>query len=497
MENSSQSERKKSVLGAITANKLAEMLKNIDISSIKETNGGYNARARILALFDMGTFAETGAYIVRRGSSDDPAEAFESVITGYGAVGGRLVYAFVQDISRMKGAFDSIAAEKINTLIDLAVRNGAPVVGIFDSCGASVYEGVRVMAAYGSVMTHIFAARGIIPLIAVIPGVCGGGMAALASSFDFVLSIDGQSEFYVVPPFISGEASSDGSSVADITVADEDELYVRVRELLGYLPSNCSEGSRMSDTPVYDREPPAELASRDSYDAKRLVASIADGESFVGLRQRISPELITGLAYVGGICCGIMANDPSVKNGDMTVAACRSAEKLVRFCDSFGIPLIAIANGTGVSDKESDSAEYSSAIAALYGALTTSENAKVSVVTGNAYGMGFTLMASKATGADIAFALTDSCISPMSPESAVAFLWNDRICDNDVTVTREQLEKEWRENNASPNDAALCGQVDDIIAPHELRPRIVSAVSMLAAKSRIVPVHRREGRRSR
>ena len=136
MENSSQSERKKSVLGAITASKLTEMLKNIDISSIKEANGGYNARARILALFDMGTFAETGAYIVRQDAGDDPSNAFEGVITGYGAIDGRLVYAFVQDSSRMKGAFDSVSAGKITSLINLAIRNGAPVVGIFDSCGA-------------------------------------------------------------------------------------------------------------------------------------------------------------------------------------------------------------------------------------------------------------------------------------------------------------------------------------------------------------------------
>lgn len=501
MENTGQNERKKSVLGAITANRLAEMLKNIDINSIKETHGGYNARARILALFDMGTFAETGAYIVRHTSDGEPSDEFEGVITGYGAVDGRLVYAFVQDSSRMKGAFDSVAADKISSLIELAVKNGAPVVGIFDSCGASVYEGARVLAAYGKIMKSIYSAKGIVPLVALIPGVCGGGMAAFAASFDFVLCVRDRSEFYVSPPFISGEAESDGSSSADVIADNEDELYARARELLDLLPSNCNEGARICDAsalaPVLDRTTPPELLLADGYDAAELAASLADYQNFFGLRAKFSPELVTGLAFVGGICCGIMANQPSVKSGMMTTAACRSAEKLVRFCDEFGLPLIALANGGGMCSDERDSAGYAAAISSLYSALTVSENAKISVVTGNAYGIGFTLMASKSVGGDMAFALADSCISAMSPEASVAFVWNDRIRDNDVTVTRGQLEREWREKLASPNDAAMCGQIDDIIQPSEFRPKIVSAVRMLAAKSRGTPVPRREGRRTK
>lgn len=497
MENSSQSERKKSVLGAITASKLTEMLKNIDISSIKEANGGYNARARILALFDMGTFAETGAYIVRQDAGDDPSNAFEGVITGYGAIDGRLVYAFVQDSSRMKGAFDSVSAGKITSLINLAIRNGAPVVGIFDSCGASVYEGAKVLAAYGRIMKSIFSAKGIVPLVALIPGVCGGGMAAFASAFDFVLCVRNQSEFYVAPQFISGETPADGSAIADIISDSEDELYIRTRELLALIPSNCNEGARLTDTPVLERMTPPELLLPDRYDAKKLAASLADEEIFLEIRSELAPELVAGLAFVGGVCCGIMANQPSVRSGMMTASACRKAERLVRFCDEFGLPLIALANCGGICSEESDSAEYASAIADLYSELTLSENAKISAVTGNAYGIGFTLMASKSVGGDVAFALVDSCISAMSPEASVAFVWNDRICSNEVTVTREQLEREWREKLASPNDAALCGQIDDIIEPSELRTRIVSAVRMLSFKSRGLPTPRREGRRSR
>ncbi len=445
----------------------------------------------------MGTFSETGAYIVRNNDEDDPQNVFEGVITGYGAVEGRLVYAFVQDSSRMKGAFDSVAADKISALIDLAVRNGAPVVGIFDSCGASVYEGVKVLAAYGKIMKSISFAKKLIPLIALIPGVCGGGMAAFAAAFDLVFCVRGQGEFYVSPPFISGESAVDGSEAADVIVDDEEELYIRVRELLNYIPSNCNDGAKLSETQVLDRITPPELLLAGEYDAKKLIASLADDGRFFELNVEKAPELVSGLAFVGGICCGLMANQPSVKDGMMTPAACRSAEKLVRFCDGFGLPLIALANSGGISPDECDSAEYASAISSLYSALTLSENAKISAVTGNAYGVGFTLMASKSVGGDIAFAISDTCISAMSPEASVAFVWNDRIRDNELTVTREQLERQWREQLSSPNDAAMCGQIDDIIHPSELRPKIVSAVRMLAAKSRGIPTLRREGRRSR
>ncbi len=495
MESTNQSERKKSVLGAIAAGKLSEMLKNIDISSIKESHGGYNVRARILALFDMGTFAEIGTYIVRREVGEEPSETFSGVITGYGAVNGRLCYAFVQDSARMHGAFDSTSAEKIAALLKMAVRNGAPVVGIFDSSGASIYEGVKVLAAYGEVMKQITAARGIVPLVALVPGICGGGMAAAASSFDFLLTVSGQSEFYVASPFISGEKAADGASAADIAVDDEDELYVRARELLSYLPANCNEGSRVSETPVLERGIQAQYLGADTYDAKKIIASLADGERFIELGAGRTPELVTGLAYIGGIVCGVMANDPGAKDGMMTPAACRAAAGLVRFCDCFGLPLVALVNSAGVCWSESDSAGYASAVAELYHALTASCNAKISVVTGKAYGMGFTLMASKSVGADVAFALPGACISPMSPEASVALVWNDRICDNDVTVTREELEAEWRSKLASPSDAAICGEIDDIISADELRPRIVSAIRMLAAKSRDIPTPPRESRR--
>lgn len=253
----------------------------------------------------------------------------------------------------------------------------------------------------------------------------------------------------------------------------------------------------MSDAPVFDRDIPTEYLAPKEYDARKIVACLSDGDRFISLGSGSVPELVSGLAYVGGIACGVLANDPHEHSGMMTARACRRAARLVRFCDSFGLPLIALANTAGACPDEADSAGYAEAVAGLYTALTISENAKISVVTGGAYGMGFTLMASKSVGADIAFALPDSCISPMSPEASVAFAWNDRICDNDVTVTREQLEAEWRERLASPCDAALCGQIDDIIPADELRLRVVSAVRMLAAKSRSVPTPRREGRRQK
>ncbi len=507
MENTDRSERKKSVLGAIAASKLSEMLKNIDISSIKEANGGYNARARITALFDIGTFAETGTYIARTGVNDDPAAVFSSVITGYGAVGGRLVYAFVQDNARMRGAFDSVAAGKITELIRLAIRNGAPLVGIFDSNGASVYEGVRVLAAYGDVMRQLEQARNILPTIALIPGICGGGMATLAASFDFKLAVRGQGEFYIVPPFIGGdvcETDTPIEDICDIVVDDEDELYPRTRELLAYLPSNCNDGTRVSDIPVLNRPMPPDLiyameygTSDGVFGARRLISALSDDDNvmFIGGKPA---ELVIGFAYIGGVVCCLAANESSVRGGVMSCAACRKLSKIVAFCNGFGIPLITLVNSDGADKDESDQAAYAEAVAELYRAMVISENAKICMVLGHAYGIGFTLMASRSVGGDIAFALPTACISPMSPEASVAFVWNDRICANDVTVTREELEKKWRSELASPAEAAMYGQIDDIINPQELREKIVSAVMMLAAKSRTHPLPIvGEGRRQR
>lgn len=496
MENNNQNERKKSVLSAITATRLTEMLKNIDISSIKESNGGYNARARIMALFDMGTFSETGAYMIRRDPEGDPDLSFEGVITGYGAIEGRLIYAFVQDNTRMKGAFDSVGADKIISLIEMAMRNGAPVVGIFDSRGASIYEGARVLAAYGRVMRAINAAKGIIPLVALIPGVCGGGMASMASAFDLVLCVRGMSEFYMVPGTEHEDAQRAAADTADIVAESEDELYLRARELFSYLPSNCNEGARCAETAVFEREPGEDIFDMHSYDAGRIVSFLADSESFAELRRESSEELLTCLTFIGGICCGVMANQPRVKGGCMSIAACRSATRLVKLCDSFCIPLITLVNTVGIDSSEKDQVGYASAVGELYTALATSENAKISAVVGNAYGMGFTLMASKSIGGDIAFATPNACISAMSPEASVAFVWNDRICDNNVTVTRDELESEWRQKLASPNDAAMSGQIDDIVEPYELRARVVSAVRMLSAKTRELPtLQRKEWRR--
>lgn len=505
MENTDRSERKKSVLGAIAASKLSEMLKNIDISSIKEANGGYNARARITALFDMGTFAETGTYIARSGADDaenngencDPSGVFSSVITGYGAVGGRLVYAFAQDNARMRGAFDSVAAGKIAALIRLAIRNGAPLVGIFDSNGASVYEGARVLAAYGDVMRQFEETRGILPTIALIPGVCGGGMATLAASFDFKLAVKGQGEFYVVPPFVGGDGTNinkGAEAVCDIVLDDEDELYPRTRELLSYLPSNCHSGSRVSEAPVLERALPPDMlysiehsADSATVDVRRLICALADDDRAVFVGGNAA-EAVVGFAYIGGVVCCLAANDHAVHGGVMSRAACRKLSKITSFCNNFGIPLITLVNSDGPDKDECDQAAYAEDIAALYRAMVTSQNAKICIALGHAYGIGFTLMASRSVGGDIAMALPTSFISPMSPEASVAFVWNDRICANDVTVTREELEAKWRAEHASPVDAAVCGQIDDIVSPQELRARIVSAVMMLAAKSRTCPV---------
>ena len=221
MDNNSK-EKNKSLRRAMTAEKLTEMLREIDISAAVESEGTYTAMARLTALFDHGTFSRIGAYMNRSSDPDEPA----GVICGYGSVGGRLVYAFAQDRARMNGAFDSTSGKLICDLYAMALRNGAPIVGIFDSDGANIYEGAKMLAALGKTIAANSSAVGIVPRIALVPGVCGGTHAVLASSFDFLISVKESTEVYAVSPFVSGAKSApapDGISAYE--AEDEGELY--------------------------------------------------------------------------------------------------------------------------------------------------------------------------------------------------------------------------------------------------------------------------------
>ena len=431
------------------------------------------SKARLAALFDAGTFVELGAYLKRSDSQTD----LEGVVCGYGAVNGSLAFAFIQDSGRTKGAFGERHAKKIASLYALAVKNGAPVIGVFDSAGAVIYDGASALAAYGTLMKNISDASGIIPQIAVIDGVCGGASAVAASMFDFVVTVKGSSELFVNAPFTVGKAENAAAQGLSAYEAEsEAEAFGFVKELLATLPQNNADNAYFENDDDLNRKISLDLAS---YKIEELLAAISDGGRFTRLYADYTENALFGFASFGGALAGVIACNPDQK-GILDIRTARVAAKLIGFCDAFSIPVLTLVDSEGLDvSSEAENAAYASELARLAMANTSSECAKLTVVLGKAYGTAFTLLGSKSVGADMALALPTACISVLSPEASVAFVWNDRVGE----VSREELEKEWKEKCASAASACDAGEIDDVIELSELRQRICASLAMLSAKA--------------
>lgn len=405
-------------------------------------------KEKIEGFFDAGTFVELGARVKRASGESD----YEGVICGYGAVGGKLVYAFVQDGDRMKGAFDELHAKKIERLYELAISGGAAVVGVFDSLGALIYDGAAALSGYGRIMRCVSEASGVIPQIAVIDGVCKGTSAAIAAMFDIQITVDG--------------AKGEGRSA--LSAKNREDAFSLAAELLCALPSNNAEGT-VVDVSADDLN---RAVSISGLTAKDTLAEIADDRRVIELYAGFGKEICASIISFGGVVCGAIAAD-----GALTQDGARKAAKLVSFCDSFHLPIITLVNSDGVAD---DGDSTSCELARLAYAYTSADTAKITAVVGKAYGAAFTLLGSKSIGADIVFALDCAEISVLSPKTSVAFLWNDRITHE---KSREELEAEWLEKCSSAIYAAEVGEVDDIIDESELRQRICASVAMLSVKA--------------
>ena len=435
-----------------------------------EKNQGVS-KARLASLFDAGTFVELGAYLKRSDSQDE----LESVVCGYGSVGGALAFAFLQDSGRTKGAFGERHAKKIASLYALAVKNGAPIIGVFDSAGAVVYDGASALAAYGSLMKNISDASGIVPQIAVIDGVCGGASCVAASMFDFIVTVKGTSELFVNAPFGGGK-SDVATECTAYEAESETDAFGFVKELIAQLPKNNADAAICDVADNLNRK----VSVAADYEIGALLSSLADNGKFTRLYRDYTENAIFGFASFGGVLSGVIACNPTNK-GIVDTKMARAAAKLIWFCDAFSIPVLTLVDSEGL-DNEVKASE----LARLAMAYTSSECAKVTVVLGKAYGTAFTLLGSKSVGADMALALPTACISVLSPEASVAFVWNDRVGE----VSREELEKEWKEKCASAASACDAGEIDDVIEPSELRQRICAALAMLCAKAEGLPTRK-------
>jgi len=443
-----------------------------------------SSQEKLSLLFDAGSFVELGAYTKRAGTSDE----LESVVCGYGAVDGALTFAFIQDSGRTRGAFGEKHANKIANLYSLAVKNGAPVIGVFDSAGAVVYDGAGALSAYGKFMKTVSDASGIIPQIAVIDGVCGGSSAVVASMFDLTVTVKDQSRLYVNAPFVVGKEAgtpdfATAKGLSAHTAASTAAAFDFVRSLVRILPQNNADGVSVETADDLNRKINFDPAN---YEASALCAELSDNGTFVRLYEAYTDKAVLGLAAIGGTVAGVIACEPS-KKGILDIRTARAAAKLISFCDAFAIPVVTLVDSEGLDvSMESESASYASELARLAMAYATSDNAKITVVIGKAYGTAFTLLGSKAVGADLAYALEDAMVSVLSPEASVAFVWNDRVGEK----SREELEAEWKEAHASAKAAADLGAIDDVIEPSELRKRICAGLMMLSAKAEGTPTRR-------
>ena len=427
-------------------------------------------RERITSLFDAGTFVEMGAYVRRS------TETYDAVVCGYGAVGGKLAFAFAQDADQTGGAFDEVGALKIEKLYEQAMLNGAPVIGVFDSTGTVVYDGAPALSAYGRLMACVTRASGVVPQIALIAGVCNGMNATVATLFDLAVTVEGKAEWAATPAFLGG-ANTDWSACK---AADEAGAVLTVRTLIDRLPQNNADAS---DVDCFDD--PARVATVSGLTGAELIASLTDNGTAVTLYDGVAPEMVVALAVMGGKRVGVLASDATKNEGRLTAAGARKAAKLVELCDSMGMPVVTLANAAGVADEKD--AQLPTAMSRLATAYLNATCPKVSVVVGKAYGAAFTMLGSRSLGADLALALPEAEISVMAPASAVAFLWNDRIT---AEKDRAAVEAEWLDEQATAMRAAASGDIDDIVPADELRARVCSALYMLSGKTSTVPTRR-------
>lgn len=446
-----------------------------------------DARNQIAMLFDEATFVETNAY-AKRAFSDflatEKSNELESVITGYGAIDGKLVFAFAEDASRMDGVIDERHAKKIADLYSLAIKNGAPIIGIFNSNGTDVFEGTAGLAAYGKIMSCVTKASGVVPQIAFVSGKCIGTAAAMAAMFDFVVK-DTAATFYVSSPTLTAVDNAQDMLLA--YTGDCVSCASYIRSIISYLPDNASVGVVVGECADNLNRKLGDLDF--AGEALSAIAVITDNGVFYEVMKDFEPSVSTVFATLGGVKCAVVANSYSVNNGKLTAAVARKITKFINFCDAFSIPVVTLVDSAGLAvEKANETSFFASELAKLAFAYATASTPKITVILGHAIGASFVILGSKALGADLVYALNDSEIGALTAESGVAFAWNNYIT---LEKSREQLVEEWKSTVSSPSVAAASGEIDDIISINELRARICSALLMLASKGEVGPVRRK------
>jgi propionyl-CoA carboxylase beta chain len=474
--------------------------------------GALGARERIERLLDQGSFAETGAFVRARAVEDGAQRPYgDGVVTGYGTVDGRPVCVFAQDSTVFGGSMGEAFGEKTVALMELALKTGCPVVGLNDSGGARIQEGVNSLALYAELVRRNVKASGVIPQISVVLGPCAGGAAYSPAITDFTVMVDGASHMFVTGPdvieAVTGErttaeelggarTSNSVNGNAHFLAADEGDALDTVRDLLSYLPANNLErppefapGSVADGAPL-DEVVPDRLGQ--AYDMRDILHAVVDDGELLYVQELFAPNIICALARVEGASVGVVANQPLHFAGVLDIDASEKAARFVRFCDAFGIPLLTFADVPGyLSGVRQERGGIIRRGAKLLYAYAEATVPKVTVVIRKAYGGGYAVMGSKHLGADLNLAWPTARIAVMGAEGAVGVLHRRQLAAAaDPEALRADLVAAYESTHGTPYLAAERGYVDDVIAPRDTRAHVSRALRALRGKRAPMPERR-------
>ncbi|MEM7374813.1 MAG: acyl-CoA carboxylase subunit beta [Bacteroidota bacterium] len=474
--------------------------------------GKLTARERLHFLLDSGSFEEIGMMVTHR-STDFGMEKQQflgdGVITGYGTIEGRLVYVFAQDFTVFGGSLSETHAEKICKVMDLAMQNGAPIIGLNDSGGARIQEGVKSLGGYADIFYRNVIASGVIPQISAIMGPCAGGAVYSPAMTDFTIMVEKSSYMFVTGPNVvktvtneevtaeelgGADTHASKSGVTHLTAAHDLDCLEQTRRLLSYLPQNCED-----QVPSYpyelgdeDRETLAEIipaSSNQPYDMREVIQGIVDADSFFEIHAQYAENILVGFARIGGRSIGIVANQPMVLAGVLDVNSSKKGGRFVRFCDCFNIPLLVLVDVPGFlpgTDQEWNGVIVNGA--KLLYAFSEATVPRVTLITRKAYGGAYDVMNSKHIGADMNFAWPSAEIAVMGAKGASEIIFRHEIkASDDPAAKLAEKEAEYAEKFAHPYRAAGRGFIDEVIDPKDSRRKLIRAFAMLENKAVSLP----------
>lgn len=483
--------------------------KRIDSQHAK---GKLTARERISLLLDEGSFEEMGMLVKHRSNLfglDKQQFLGDGVVTGHGTVDGRLVYVFAQDFTVLGGSLAEAHAEKIVRIMDMAMKNGAPVIGLNDSGGARIQEGVVSLGGYADIFYRNTLASGVIPQISAIMGPCAGGAVYSPALTDFILMVENTSYMFVTGPNVvktvthedvssedlgGASAHSTKSGVTHFSCGNEVEAIDHIRKLLSYMPQNCEEQPPFTPYEAGNEERPAldniiPENPNQPYDMREVIQEVVDADSFLEVHKDFAENIVVGFGRLAGRSIGIVANQPAFLAGVLDIKSSQKGARFVRFCDAFNIPLLVFEDVPGFlpgTDQEWN-AIITNGAKLLY-AFSEATVPRVTVITRKAYGGAYDVMNSKHIGADMNYAWPSAEIAVMGAKGAAEIIFRHEIASaEDPEAMHAQKEKEYADMFANPYRAAARGYVDDVILPRNTRQRLIKAFKMLENKAEKLP----------